>query len=86
MPGLSDVYGWNLDWSDVLMTQINKKIRDQIALEGLVQEVNAGTIEGYGRELLHRHMRRAGYIVPRLEYDFLSPLFFFPEFLRTGPC
>lgn len=49
-----------------------QKIQDQIALEGLVQEVNAGTIEGYGRELLHRHMRRAGYIVPRLEYDFLN--------------
>jgi hypothetical protein len=44
-----------------------RKIRDQTALEGLVQEANAGTIEGYGRELLHRHMRRAGYIVPRFE-------------------
>lgn len=53
-----------------------RQIRDQTALEGLVQEANAGTIKGYGKELLHRHMRRAGYIVPRFEYelyDILSP-------------
>lgn len=35
-------------------------------LKALVQhELAAGCIRGYGRELLHTHFRRLGYLIPR---------------------
>ena len=44
-------------------------VQQEQALKGLLKEIEAGTIEGYGKEMLHRHMRRAGYIVPRFAKD-----------------
>lgn len=44
---------------------VQQQIQEETALQGLVQEIEAGTIEGYGKELLYRQMRQAGYAVPR---------------------
>ena len=42
-----------------------KQVQEKLALQGLIKEAEAGTIEGYGKELLYRHMRQAGYTAPR---------------------
>ena len=33
-----------------------QEAQEKLALQGLIQEAEAGTIEGYGKELLYRHM------------------------------
>jgi hypothetical protein len=34
-------------------------------LKGIEEELEKGTIEGYGKELLHRHFRRKGFMIAR---------------------
>ena len=33
-----------------------KQVQEKLALQGLIKEAEAGTIEGYGKELLYCHM------------------------------
>ena len=42
-----------------------KQVQEKLALQGLIEEAEAGTIEGYGKELLYCHMQQAGYTAPR---------------------
>ena len=42
-----------------------QQAQEKLALQGLIQEAEAGTIEGYGKELLYHHMQQAGYNAPR---------------------
>ena len=58
-----------------LHTQLGlfRRVRDPLAqqlqreemLEVLVREAERGVIQGYGKELLHRHIRSKGYIIGR---------------------
>jgi arginine repressor len=42
-----------------------QRIQENQILEVLRQEIQDGSIEGYGRGLLHTHLRQKGYVFPR---------------------
>ena len=44
---------------------IEAQLQVDEVLKGIEEELEKGTIEGYGKELLHRHFRRKGFMIAR---------------------